>query len=153
MGDTQQWHGDNPYYLMIRHAQDSDGKVVITVVDLDEKGWATTHKELMRKPGRWYLVHKEFQAIHLAMVVEEGDQPYYVARHVGIGSGVGVTQAEVIAYGIGKKRPSGHVERLWRFPQGLTVTGDDVNPLGIEVLKALSASVLPQATEQRTLAE
>lgn len=139
MSDSD-WKGNHPFYLMIRHKQ-HDGKMVGTVVDLDEGGWSAKHKDLMRKPGRWYLVHKETRTMPLAMTVEEGEQPYYKARHVGIGSMTAeqVSQSELIAYGIGKKFRDGHVERMWYFPQGMAVMGDDVNPIGIEMLKVVNA--------------
>lgn len=141
------WKGDHPFYLMIRHRQD-DGKMVSTIVDLDEGGWSEKHKDLMRKPGRWYLVHKVTRTMPLAMTVEEGEQPYYKARHVGIGSMPKdkVIQNELIAYGIGKKRLDGHVDRLWYFPQGMAVCGDDVNAIGIEMLKVVNTIGMGAAT-------
>lgn len=138
MGD--EWRGTNPFYLMIRHAQ-LDGAIVHTVVDLDEEGWTTIHSRIMRLPGRWYLVRKEDRTMPIVITVAEGEQPYYVARHVGIGSETpeSLIQTEVIAYGLGKKRTDGHVDRLWHFhPQGVTVAGDDVDDIGVEIVKAMA---------------
>ena len=105
----------------------------------------------MRKPGRWYLVDKATNVMPVAMLVEEGDQPYYVARHVGMGSGVreNTIQSETVAYGIGKKRPDGTVERLWHFYEGVTVTGEDVYAFGIEVAKTMNALKLARREAQK----
>lgn len=129
------WHGDNPFYLIIR-TLDGAG----TAIDLDEKGWSTKHHDLMRVAGTWYLVLKSTGFIPIAITVQEGEQPYYTARHVGIASSVpdadgNVPRAQTVAYGLGKKRLDGHVDRLWHFMNGLTVTGDDAEHFGIESIK------------------
>ena len=47
-----------------------------------------------------------------------------------------VDRAEVRAYGIGKKRLDGHVDRLWVLPTGVICAGDDVNVLGEALAQA-----------------
>lgn len=153
---ADEWKGENPFYLMIRHAQESDGVIVNSIIDLDEEGWSQTYAHLMRIPGRWYLIRKETSIITLAMVVKEGEQPYYKARHIGMGSMVGeeVEQSEVIAYGLGRKLVDGHVERMWHFPDGpVTVIGDDVNDIGRELLPVVNAHRKAQKEMQRQFEE
>jgi hypothetical protein len=124
----------NPYFLEI--SQDLGDRLRHTYIDLDERGWATKHIELMRQPGRWTLISKEGLRRVLVLRVSEGEQPYYTARHVGIASGVAPgVKPEVTAYGIGKKRLDGHVDRLWLLPNGLVCTGDDVEPLALGLIK------------------
>jgi hypothetical protein len=96
--DAVHWQGKNPYYLMLT----LDGVVRDTwemvVVDLDRGGWLETLKEQLGRPGDWHLVRKEGGVIVFSMRVNEDDQPYYTARHIGM-MGLG----ESIAYSIGKK--------------------------------------------------
>jgi len=132
--DGIEWQGDNPCALVIEH----DGNV--TIIDLDQRGWSETYRELMRKPSLWYLVVKEDSHIPIAIKVVEGEQPYYTARHIGIASGVPgpdgrMPANEVIAYGLGKKRLDGHVDRLWWFSNGLVVSGEDAEAFGIKLIK------------------
>ncbi len=127
-----EWRGDNPYYLIIHHQQESDGVWVNSIVDLDEFGWSTTQAHLLRLPGSWFLVDKETRCITLAIKVEDGEQPYYTARHYGKGSVVEDLEMsiEIIAFGIGKKRKDGFVERLWHVKEAaMTCTGDDIHEL------------------------
>jgi hypothetical protein len=42
----------------------------------------------------------------------------------------------MIAYGIGKKRLDGHVDRIWVLPNGVICTGDDVEPLVLAFIRA-----------------
>lgn len=122
----EQWHGTIPVFLLIIHDEVAD------VVDLDERGWLDTYRDLLRVEGTWHLVDKATTTIHFTLVVLEGEQPYYVARHFRrAGAAEGETQAEITAYGIGKKRLDGHKDRLWVFhPTGQICTGDDVDILG-----------------------
>ena len=126
------WTGPTPYYLMIVSHNESDESVTI---DLDMTGWATTYAEWMRRPAVWFLIHKDGQLPALTVWVHEGDQPYYTARHVGITSSAGGN--EIVAYGIGKKKPDGEVIRLWAMPNGFVCGGDDVDDLGVRMVKAL----------------
>lgn len=105
-------------------------------IDLDESGWATTYAAWMRRADCvWFLRRKADHAATVAVWVHPGDQPYYTARHVGItGSGGG---NEITAYGIGKKRPDGSVHRLWVLPNGLVCTAEDVDDLGLKLVRAL----------------
>lgn len=154
------FRGDHPFYLLIRHPQLSDGKMVATVVDLDEPEWEKKNAEIIGLPGRWYLVNKANRAMPVTMVIEEGDKPYYKARHVGAaaampGGGVeGETiSAEVIAYGIGKVMPDGNEDLLWHFyPSEVTCMGKDVNIIGSEVLKMTSAYQLVKKRAQEIAA-
>ena len=124
-----EWADDNPYYLAI--ADDKGG----VQIDLGESGWATTYAEWLRRPAYWFLIAKGSTQVVLTVVVNEGDQPYYTARHVGVTGSAGSN--EVIAYGIGKKRPDGHVDRLWVMPNGVVCGGDDVDPLGVKMVRSL----------------
>ena len=124
--------GPNPYYLMIvtaagRHIQ----------IDLDEPGWRKSYKAFLRAAGQWYLVRKVDGIIVLTMLVLEGEQPYYVARHVGFaGTNDAQIHAETVNYGIGKKRLDGHVDRIWVMANGCITLGDDVEPISLDLLKA-----------------
>lgn len=123
------WKGPTPFYLIISTIDENVG------IDLDETGWMTTYAPFLRMPGQWVLVHKPTGHQALIVRVEEGDQPYYTARHVGVtGSGGG---NEITAYGIGKKCVDGHVERLWVLPNGTVCGGEDVDQLGILMVKRL----------------
>jgi hypothetical protein len=118
--------GKHPFYLRIIAAEGE-----AELIDLDERGWATKYEALMRVPGIWTLNHKE-RGPEVMMLVFEGEQPYYTARHIGIVTGAG---GEVVAYGIGKKRRDGHVDRLWVLPNGLVCGGDDVEELALAYLR------------------
>lgn len=124
------WLDENPFYLMIvlddeRYAE----------IDLGERGWLTRYSGFLRAPGSWYLVRKEGQLIVAAMLVFEGEQPYYVAKHVGFAAVSGGAGAETTAYGLGKKRLDGHVDRIWLLSNGCVTLGDDLEPLAIRLLK------------------
>jgi hypothetical protein len=127
------WWDDHPYYLLIVARDDVGGFVEI---DLGERGWLVKYADWMRRVSTWHLVEKEKGTIKLIMPVHQGEQPYYVARHVGIGGPAG--SSEITAYGIGKKRKlNGRwvTERIWMMPDGTTCGGDDVDFLGIEIVK------------------
>ena len=124
-----EWQGDHPLFLLLgtRHGTQ--------VIDLDEKGWLTTHAHLMREPGVWHLMRKSEGPqldVAFSMVVLEGEQPYYVARHVGIS---GATQREVVCYGIGKKCLDGHTERIWLLPNDQVVLGDQVEAFAKAIIR------------------
>lgn len=130
---AHEWGGDSPYFLLV---VGNDTPPAITEIDVDERGWHARHADLMRAPGTWYLVDKATNVVKFGIRVYAGEQPYYTARHVGIASAVtGERRAEVIAFGIGKKRADGHVDRLWVLPNGLICAGDDVDDLAVEVIK------------------
>jgi hypothetical protein len=125
-----EWKGDKPVFLVIR--QYFDHGPSSTVIDLDEGGWTTKYADLMRVPGVWMLCSKEaseklgvLMPIFI-MQVEEGDQPYFTMKHVGILSFGDVEGPESVTYGIGKKKPNGTVERLWLLPNGSTTINEDV---------------------------
>ena len=153
------FRGDHPFYLLIRHPQLSDGKIVQTVIDLDEAEWEQKNAEIIGLPGRWYLVRKADRAMPIAMVINDGEKPYYKARHVGAAAAMpalagakdnGMVSAEVIGYGVGKEKADGSHDVMWHFwPSNVTCMGDDVNPIGAEVLKMTSAySLVRQRAEQ-----
>lgn len=123
----RQWAGENPFCLLIW----PEGSDRLNVVDLDEDQWATKHHDLLRVQGSWYLVIKQNMQPALQVVVHPGEQPYYTARHFGI---VGAPK-QLIAYGIGKKRIDGTVERLWLMPNGVVCGGDDVDDIGPMLMK------------------
>lgn len=116
--DEKQWDGDHPFYLLIAVEQG------LVEVDLDERGWIASLGEIMHAQGTWHLVRKKDGAVAFSMAVLDGEQPYYVARHVGmVGAGGG---KEITCYGIGKKRVDGKVDRIWAMPNGQIVLGDEV---------------------------
>lgn len=124
-----EWQGDNPYCLMI--ATDDER---VLFIDLDEHGWATTYADWLREPSWWRLVQKVFDRprVVLDVRVNQGDQGYFTARHIGVtGSG---GSNEIIAYGIGKKCADGSMVRLWSLPDGSVCGGDDVDVLGVRLL-------------------
>jgi len=144
------WTGDNPFYLLISLAA---GGVAI---DLDAPGWATRYADYLRVKSIWYLVRKADEGVVLAVTVNEGEQPYYTARHVGVAQlgrgddGDPLPVHEVIFFGIGKKRLDGHVDRLWVGPRGLVCGGDDPEQLGRHLLGVMLAmEEARKATEQQ----
>jgi hypothetical protein len=125
-GQQRGWQGDTPVYLVI--ALEAGG----VEIDLDEQGWATAFASYMRVPGLWVLFSKLTKMPLLMMNVHPDEQPYYTARHFGSTGAVG----EVIAYGIGKKRTDGHVDRMWLLPNGVVCPGDDVDPIAMRMLRS-----------------
>lgn len=124
-----EWLGEHPYYLVIRVAEGA------TVIDLDEYQWMTNHADLLRRAGTWQLMYKEVHRPLFTVVVNEGDQPYYTARHVGVAGGAGGN--ETIAYGIGKKGYNGEMTRLWILHEaGIICGGDDVDDLAVKLIHA-----------------
>lgn len=124
------WLDGNPFYLVIVL---DDGRNIEQ--DLAEKGWIAKlgGAGWLRAPGSWYLVRKNGEIIVLMMLVAEGEQPYYVKRHAGF-----ITDSDDVrgsAYGIGKKRLDGHIDRLWVLSNGCVVMGDDVDPIIVRLLK------------------
>lgn len=118
-----------PFDLMI-----VDDDMDVLFIDVEEHQWATTYAHWMRRPGWWLLRRKGDSSIALTLRVNEGDQPYYTARHVGIAGSGGSN--EIIAYGLGKKLPDGQMVRLWVMPGGDVCGGDDVDQLGVLLVKA-----------------
>jgi len=120
-----EFQGTNPYFLLW---VTESGHLLI---DLDESGWMARHGHIFREAGDLYLVDKEDQSIILSVNLAEGEQGYYVARHVG-NTGVG----ETIAYGIGKKRVDGNEDNLWVFEWGQVCAGKDVERFAIMGLRS-----------------
>ena len=123
------WKGANPYYIIISTTDENIG------IDLDESGWMATYAYAMRLPGQWILMHKASGHQALIVKVNEGDRPYYAARHIGVTGGGGSN--EIIAYGIGKKTAAGVTENLWILPNGTVCGGEDVDSLGIIMVKGI----------------
>jgi hypothetical protein len=134
LAEPQVGIGDHPYFLAIE-PRESPGKPLL--IDLESPGWVTTHAEYMRAPGTWYLMPKDGNSRlpRLSVLVSEGEQPYYAAKHVGVAGSGGSN--EVVVYGIGKKRLDGVVDRLWVLPNGIVCGGDDVEAFGIAAVKRL----------------
>lgn len=128
---SRSWADANPFCLVIRR----DDTREATMIDLGESGWVARHASWMRAPGRWFLVRKGDPQPILAVTVEEGEQPYYTARHTGVAGGGG--NSEIVAYGIGKKRLDGQVDRLWVLPNGTICGGDDVSSLALDMLHSM----------------
>lgn len=126
---TDSWQGPTPYYLVLSTPDDG------AQIDLDETGWATTYADWMRRPAVWFLMSKETASPVLAIWVQDGEQPYYTARHVGVTGSAGGN--EITAYGIGKKKIDGEMVRLWLMPGGFVCGGDDVDDIGVKLVKAL----------------
>jgi len=145
-----EFRGETPYVLVVL-TPDSH-----TAIDLDEPGWTKKHAHLMRAPGRWILARKQGSEPVFVMTVSDGEQPYYTSRVLGVANlpppdALGMTQdgmlevkeaAEVRAYGIGKKRLDGHVDRMWILPNGTICAGDDVDDLGSEMARSRLATLL-----------
>lgn len=126
---ADEWLGDRPFFLAIRQYGEERST---TIIDLDEHDWATTYSHLMRVPGAWFLCSKkksvETGVLYpvLVMQVEDGDQPYFTTKHVGIMSFGLAPGPETLVYGIGKKRYNGEVQRMWVLPNGSMCSGEDV---------------------------
>lgn len=130
------WRGKNPYFLLVRqYVGTYPTRVANTVtIDLNEPQWATIHKDILRKPGSWMLCskvlsEKQGKVVPILIVqVEEGEQPFYAMRHIGVvGSG---GSAEISTYGIGVKRRDGKVDGVFILPNGSITTDDDVYWIG-----------------------
>lgn len=128
---SPEWKGDKPVFLVIREYA-HQAKPTSHVIDLDEGGWIEKNRHLMRVPGVWLLCSKaasekigQLMPV-LMMQVEDGDQPYFTMKHVGIMSFGSRKGPESVSYGIGKKRYDGEMVRLWLLPNGSICGGEDV---------------------------
>ena len=130
----EKWHGKNQYFLMFLTAVKAE-QPTIEIIDLDRSGWKKDQGWIFRAVGELYLVRKEKQAVVFSVHLNPGDQGFYAAHHVGMASGVGVTQNEVVVYGIGKKRANGNMDNLWIMPWGQVCSGIDHDYFGLEGLK------------------
>lgn len=133
------WLGSNPYYLMLILGPLRAVVRTTVQIDLDQPGWTKLNRAFLREQGQWYLVRKSDQVIVATMMVYPGEQPYYVARHVGYASTSGepdAPKAETINYGIGKKRLDGHVDRIWILSNGCVTLGDDGEDIALDLLKS-----------------
>ena len=139
MDSKAEWFGGNPFYLMFVRPLERDPEdpeiPLCEMVDLDRPGWLSDQGFIFRTPGDLYLVRKDGGTVALSVHVLEGEQSYYVARHVGMAGGVGVAKNEVTAYGIGKKRVNGNEDNLWLLPWGQICVGKDVEYFAIQGLK------------------
>ena len=131
MSSDREWNGDNPYFLLFK--ADSEGGH--RVVDLDRPGWLQDDGWIFRTPGELHLCEKGTKLVKLSVRLLEGEQGYYVARHIGIATGVGVIKNETIAYGIGKKRVDQNQDNLWLLSWGQICVGQDVEYFALEGLK------------------
>jgi hypothetical protein len=143
---TFEWRGPNPYFLAVRQYERTTGPqgVIVnretTVIDLDGP-WLTTYAHLLRVPGAWMLCDKEKSNARkeltpvLFLLVQEGEQPYYVKKHVGILPFGDSFAEEIVCYGIGKKRVDGQVDRMWIMPNGMICAGEDVYEIGANMVK------------------
>lgn len=124
------WQGDHPFYLLV-----SPYGEVGTTIDLDEPKWMETYSHLMRVQGIWFLVAKSTNTPVFSMTVHDGEQPYYTSRTIGVVGSSGSN--DIKTYGIGKKLPNGSVQRLWIMPGGVVCGGDDVDEIGILMVKQI----------------
>lgn len=123
--DLPEFKGANPYFLLFVDVATQ------TLVDLDESGWMAAHGHIFRDVGDLHLVRKSDQGIVFSVHLDEGDQGYYVGRHV---ANTGIA-GEAIAYGIGKKRVNGNEDKLWILPWGQVCAGTDIERFAIEGLR------------------
>jgi len=120
------WKGASPFFLVFeRGPSDNIG------IDIDEGGWIATNKDLFRAPGVWLLMQKAPTRPIFAVVLEEGDQFFFVKHHTGnLMAG-----SEVISYGMGKKQADGTEVKLWLLPNGMVCGGEgDVDLLASRML-------------------
>ena len=131
------WRGDNPYFLAIRQYGPERST---TVIDLDSP-WLTEHADLMRVPGSWMLCSKKASEAAGVLVpiivkqVEEGEQPFYAKRHIGVVSMGGSQGIESVSHGIGVKERDGRVDGVFILPNGSLTTDDDVYWVGDKMNK------------------
>ena len=128
----KEWADDNPFFLLLTADREH------AFIDLGKRNWLKTNRAWLRREARWHLVQKAGQRILAVMDVLPGEQPYYVARHVGVVAmgGNDGTKNETVAYGIGKKRLDGHVDRLWFMANGAVTLGDDLEKIAVDLLRA-----------------
>jgi hypothetical protein len=118
-----------PFDLMI-----VDDQQRVQFIDVEEHQWHAKHADWMRRPGWWLLRRKSDSSVVLTVRVHEGDQPFFTIRHVGVASTVATT--EIVAYGLGKKLANGERLALWVMPGGDICGGDDVDELGVLLVRA-----------------
>jgi len=125
--ETRGWQGDFPFFLVIEPNDQTNGNIGI---DIDEPGWIASNQAAMRIPSTWWLNMKANGQPLFALVVEDGDQPYFTKLHVGnLMAG-----SEIVAVGIGKKGRDGEMTRLWILPNGVVCGGDDAEVIASRML-------------------
>jgi hypothetical protein len=141
---VQQWADDNPYFLVCVAAERHPERGYDTAtIDLGEQGWHVKHSEWMRRPSEWYLCEKAApQRAVLALIVNDGDQPYYVKKHVGQMELDTGRSRSLVVHGIGKKVPATpdayeRTDRIWILPHGVICGGEDVERLAIAVVSTM----------------
>lgn len=122
-----EWSGDTPYFLIFTPPEGVDGNVGI---DVDAPGWIEANKPLFRATGTWFLARKEDMRPVFCVLIDEGDQFFFVKHHVGnLMAG-----REVVAIGMGKKTSDGVPVNLWLFPNGIICGGDDVDGIASRMI-------------------
>lgn len=105
------WAGESPIYLVIAPDDPDAGNIGI---DVDAGGWISENQALFRTPSTWFLMSKVTSTPLFAVVIEDGDQAFFVKHHVGnLMAGIQMT-----SYGLGKKKADGSVTKLWLLPNG-----------------------------------
>jgi len=132
--DLPEFKGDNPFYLMFVTSMDN-ATFDALVIDLDEPGWLVKHGDIFRSKGELHLVRKAPSRVVLSVYLLDGEQGYYVARHIGFATGGVGSQHETTAYGIGKKRVDGNEDNLWVLPWGQICVGKDVEYFALKGLR------------------
>lgn len=132
--NVPEWTGECPYFLLFVPASREPQLDHITI-DLDEPSWLSRYGYIFRTEGEMFLIQKLTERVLLSVRLNEGDQGYYVARHVGIASGANPVKNEVVAYGIGKKRADGNQDNLWYLPWGQVCGGNDVEYFALQGLR------------------
>lgn len=159
MGDVVT-EGETPLFLVIKTPDPELGNIGI---DLDEPGWAKTHKKFLRAEGLWELFAKpallgEEARCVFRMLVLAKEQPYYNAKTIGIAGDVG--SRSIKAYGIGKKYPiyskkvpgkivRWETMRLWVMPDGSVCGGNDESDIARGYLYALGPQGVTEPEEQQ----
>lgn len=133
---ADEWKGTTPVFLVIR----SDEGHIISI-DLDEHGWSQTYREWLRVPGFWELSDKTGK-VWLRVTINEGEQGYYKARHVGIAGSGGSN--EVVAYGLGKKRSDNTTSEMWLLPDGSVTANEDLERIALGMVRKLGPRFQPE---------
>jgi hypothetical protein len=123
----------NPYRLFIHLAS---GHVV--EIDLDERGWMAMYGDYLRVRSTWELRSRDGSLPPVMMPVEDGEQPFYATRHVGM-TGAGGSN-EIVAYGIGRKikvKGRWEIRSTFVLPGAIVCSGEDVYRLGEMIVRAL----------------
>lgn len=111
-----QWSGDSRFHLAFeRHSGETIG------IDIDTSGWIEEQKHLFREPGTWFLVDKASGRPLFVVVMNEGDQFFFVKHHVGNLMAGG----SVMSYGFGKRRSDGKAVELWFLPNGMVCGSEE----------------------------